>query len=67
MWVLNLLSPFKACCVLAVACCLAGIMAVLLLAVEGSSLRRRPVSLGRPAQTPRIDATFALSLFALVT
>lgn len=51
---------------LAVARCLAGIMAVLLLA-EGSSLRRRPVSLGRSAQTPQIDATFALSLFVLVT
>lgn len=42
------------------------IMAVLLLAVAGSSLGGRPTSLGRPEQTPLLDATFARSLFALV-
>lgn len=67
MWVRNPLALIKACCVLAVARWLTNIMAVLLFAPAGSSLRSRPVSPGRSAQTPLLDATFALSLFALVT
>lgn len=64
-WVPNPLPLIKACCVLASAGWLAGITAVLLLAAAGSTLRSRPLSPGRSAQT--LDATLALSLFALAT